>query len=109
MTLMEGKTLRASERNGSGWPVSGIPLRYQPSDKNSGFAVAHTPESQRDQKVSRPPGIVAHVPTSCRLEMSRAILRTNTTRDKSAGTVAEHECNAYQDLDSFFEILPYRR
>jgi len=25
------------------------------SDKNSGFAVAHTAESQRDQKVSRPP------------------------------------------------------
>lgn len=51
------------------------------SDKNSGLAVAHTPESQRDQKVSRPPGEVSSR-TSCRLEMSRAILRTSRTRDK---------------------------
>lgn len=49
-------------------------------------------------------GIVAHVSTSCRLEMSRAILRTSTTRDKSAGIVAEHERSAYRDLDSLFEI-----
>lgn len=45
---------RAKEREVIGRFRKVYPLEM-PSDKDFGLAVAHTPELQRDQKVSRPP------------------------------------------------------
>lgn len=54
MTKKKKRCTRAKEIEVIGRFRKVHPLEM-PSDKDSGLAVAHTPELQRDQKVSRPP------------------------------------------------------
>jgi len=100
--------LRERGRNGSGWPVSGIASPRDSSHPTRILAsLSHICRNRNGTKKHRGhrQSIVEHVPTSCRLEMSRAILRTSTTRDKGVWEPLRNTSGTYRDLDSVFEIL----
>lgn len=81
-----------------------IPLRRHPTRILASLSRIRRNRSGTKKYRGHRRGIVAHVPTSCRLETSHAILRTSTTWDKTAGIVAEHTSRTNRDLDSPSEI-----